>query len=291
MIQQAPTTLELHSSDLTTHCLRSAQLRHEGKVIASYTTAMYRGALADATLCLLHDRGLKSQNVVGAVLDAIKQVERTAQEENRPLSDSVVQNKNEIAAEVQKVCEFYVTRFAEAFAKAKFIGCQLPIRFTINIGGEPFDFASHLDLIYRLNGALIFADWKWRDETPTAAFLSRYLQFGCYAYGIANGEVMLGDDWVSFAEWPIGQWIHLPNLKPYARNGADYRAGDLRDFDKIVRTVPYNESCAERIENEISIRVRMWRQGLFPTSPDPVACHLCESNQFCEQVSVNHENQ
>lgn len=278
-----PVIQEWHSSELTANCLRAVFHRHLGEIHPEYTTALFRGALAGEVLRLMHEKGFESIPVV----KAIENVLATAQQENRPLSESVEVNKTEIAAEVEKVCKFYAGRLKDPFSKCKLIGCELPIRCTIEVDDRPVEFASHLDLLFRHpDRSLHFWDWKWRDEAPTTEYLSRNLQFGMYAYAIRHGEVMLSDGaWVNFEQWPTGSWIHLPNFKPYSRNGADYRAGEHRDLDKIIRQIPYDDRSEKAIKHEFAQRVRMANAGFWPTNADPVACHICESNSWCNQFT------
>lgn len=291
-----PLIQEFHTSELTANCLRSVYHRHKGETESSMTTALYRGLLAGAALEFLHGKHLDRNLCMTAVNQAAAKVEHVAQDENRPLSDSVTANLADIHAEVFKVCEFYCGRFADPFAKCRIIGTELPIRCDIDVDGEAIHFASHLDLLFRHpDSSLVFDDFKWREETPTAQYLARNLQFAMYAYALRFGEVQTPDgEWVSFAIWPIGRWIHLPGLKPYARNGPDYKAGEHRDIDKIIRTVPFDDSSEAPILNEFAQRVRMARANFWPTNPDPVGCHICDSRMFCTQFTaggISNENQ
>lgn len=269
---------DIHSSDLTAACLRAVQLRHEGKIVAEYTSALYRGQLAGEVLRRVHE-GRWAGDLSTAILDAHKAVEANAKAENRPITQAVEKNRTDTWAEVQKAVEFYRERFREYFARCKFIGCELPIRAEI----DGRQFASHLDLLFRdPEGQLCVWDWKWRQDSPTFAYLARNLQLAMYTLSVRHGAVMLDDDWIEFGEWPRIAWVHLPNLMPYGRSGEWGKKGEHRPEEKIVRWLPAHSQWESKIRAEFALRGRMMEEDLWPTNPDPVGCELCESRMYCQ---------
>jgi hypothetical protein len=298
-----PVITEAHTGDLTAHCLRAVYLRRTGQTIGTMPSAMYRGNLAGEALCILHQADdFTPLSVNLAVLRAAEIVADKAKLERRPLTNAVLDNRTTTMAEVVRALCEYGARVAPRVRTL--IGCELPIRWTIDVDGEPQEFASHLDILYRdAQDFLCFDDWKWRDESPSPHYLSRNLQFACYAYGCKHGAVLthpeLGDDgWTEFGEWAQGFWIHLDYLRPYgkATEARDddgevrkFAKGDTRPLKSIVHPCNIDESRESVIVAEMTERVRMMRAGFWPTNPDPVGCRVCECNTHCPSFTEGGE--
>lgn len=277
--------IELHTSDLTAACLRAVQLRHEGKVIASGTEALVKGSLFGACAQVVHERGKWAMSdAPGIVVETAPKVRVSLAEENRPVSEAVAANWTDILAEVERHVAQYIGRFAGYFASCKLIGCEVPIRATWDVDGEPVDFASHLDLFFRDTvGDLWVWDWKFRKEGPTPQYLARNMQFGGYSRAVETGEVLIDGEWVGFGTRPRLAWIHAPSLLPYGRGGTagerSWKKGEARPLDTIVRAMEYTNAPA--FDAEFATRVRLMRANLWPTNPDPIGCKVCESKHEC----------
>ena len=243
-------------------------------------TAMFRGNIFDASACKWHETALtgKPFDPPFAVLWGLERVLAVAKEEGRPVTGAAYDARLVIAEEVTKALTFYVTRVAPMVHKP--IATQVPIRVTIDVDGEPQDFASHLDLLWRdAAGWLHVWDWKWRDESPTQAYLDRNMQLNLYRYAMQSGVAQVDGEWVEFNEDPIVEWIHVPSLFPYAKGTAEHKKGDDRPVNRIVMAV--GDGPLEWVISELEMRTRMARAGHWPTNPDPVGCHICDSKQFC----------
>ena len=110
-----------------------------------------------------------------------------------------------------------------------------------------------------------------------------------YPVATEHGSIKVfdGDDgWVEFREWPAIAWVHLPDLKPYARNGKNWNAGDMRPEENIIRWANIRQDRTDAILDEFRDRERMFRAGYFPKNPDPIDCYLCESEQWCDRYDV-----
>lgn len=279
MAMEGPLLLTPHlsSSDLTATCLHSVELRHAGKRIATMPTAMFRGALFDAAACKWHTDRFDPPM---AVLFGMENVLREAKESGQPVTGAAFDERYNIADEVTKALYKYVERVAPMFTKV--IGVQIPVRFTLDVDGEPQDFASHIDLMWRDAGKVLhIADWKWREESPTQAYLDRNLQFALYrlcAFAL-DGWIQIDGEWTQFNEDAVMEWIHIPALFPYARGTGEFKKGDERPLDRIV--IAAGDGPLDWAIEELKKRTRMARQGLWPTNPDPVGCHICMSKQFC----------
>lgn len=290
---------ELHTSDLTASCMKAVQLRHEGKIIASGTEALFKGQLFGECCRYIHERDeWRHAAMPGLLLDASKAVADQLAKENRPLSDAVVGKRALIESEVLQCVEAYAARKHEHFGTGcKLIGCELPIR--MDLAGFDGGFASHLDLLYRRNGKLVVRDWKFRSESPTSAYLGRNLQLACYWLACYMGSVKIGDTWVEFEEFPIVEWFDGMGLKPYKRavtftdfetgEETKYAAGSARPIEKIVRPVVFQPEQAGALTDELSVRSVMISGGVFPTNPDPVGCFVCESNRWCPRFDEVQE--
>lgn len=288
---------EIHTSDLTARCLKTVELRHVGKIKAEATTALYRGLLFGECCRLIHDRGQwENPALPGVMLDAAKAVANQLRDERRPFSDSVNKSTPILQAEVLRLVEFYANRQRGHFANTRLIGCELPIRLTLDIDGEEQEFASHLDLLYRKDNRLIVRDWKLREDAPTSNYLGRHMQMGIYWLSVKYGKVMVGDEWIAFDEFPMVEWFDAERLSVYKRattildqeTGEEVKvpAGTARPIEKIVLPVVFQPEQEAALLSEITTRVRMFRAGLYPTNPDPIGCHLCESNRWCPRFDM-----
>lgn len=287
---------EFHTTDLTEPCLKSVQLRHEGKRIARMTSALYRGCLWHEAARMLHERDAWENDLFSLVLQSNDLVMARSKEEDRPISEACERNRHETMAEVGKLLARYTMLFSGIFRRAKLIGCELPVRLTMDVDGEPAEFATHADLLFRgHDGALCLWDWKTGEDSPTWEYLTRNLQFGMMHMGVAHGEVCVGDDhWVRFNEAPMMKWVHVNYLAPYGRTttvgDVTFKKGDARPIESVLRDIPVNDEGV--IVDEFSTRVRMARAGHFPMIPSETGCHLCESNQFCPNFQRgNHANE
>lgn len=302
--------MDVHTSDLTAACMKSVQLRHEGKILGQYTTALYRGQLAGMVCSYIHDHDAWSEDGLEAAITwGLTEVERTATDENRPVSDSVRKNLDTITGDVRKVCGHYIERLAGYFAKCKLIGTEVPVRMEMEIPGQaPMQFASHVDLMFRdAHNQLCIWDFKHQQESPTMAYLGRNLQFVCYYLSAAYGHFQIDSEldlWHAYGEFPDMAWVDLANFKPYSRKteAKDPETGELRTFVKgearplqnILRRWTFSPDRENDMRKELALRVTMLRHGLFPTNPDKLGCHLCESNEHCpafHRDGGHYENQ
>ena len=297
---------EFHSGDLTEPCARKVQLWHEGKFVSEMPTAMYRGSVAGKALERLHVSGDWSvDGCTQAMIHAVGAVQDDLKAEKRTLTEAVITNRQEIHEDVARCVMDYAKRFGKRFAACKQIGCELPIRWTMERDdGEPIYFASHLDLLFRDvdgvwgkgEGRLIWWDWKWRQDAPSNEYLVRNHQFILYQLAVLHGQVMIDDDlWIDFGEWPACAWVHLPYLKPFGRatkalsdNGdvEHYAKGDTRPDRAIVRWAIFRRDRQDDMAGELLERVKMFEAGVFPMTPDPIGCQLCESRQWCPRFDL-----
>jgi len=283
---------EAHSSDLTANCLRSVLLRHLGKVVGTMPGALYRGLLAGEALSILHNR--KSFDDISSTMqEAIDKVTRQSVDERRPITQAVKDSIGEIHAEIAECLGHYRDRLWPTFAGCTLIGTEVPVRITLDVDGEPQEFASHVDLLFRdSTGQIHLWDWKWRENTSAPySYLSRNLQLALYFLIVAEGEIGFdgGEYWDSLGEMAEVVWLDLPNLWPYSRkttgkddNGTEvvFVKGDHRPLSKIVRRVNFQPEHLDTIKRELELRVRMMRAGHYPTSPSE-SCEFCDSQSFC----------
>lgn len=280
---------DIHTTDLTTACLRRVQLTHEGKRKGEATTALFMGLLFHAACQRMHEAGIWSDP--GECIEQVRlDVLRGLADESRPLTDSVKANRKDLEVEVSEWLRRYALRFSGYFGAAKLIGCELPVRYTMSVDGTDQEFASHIDLLYRAPaGELIVRDWKTGGDSPTQHFLDRNLQTGLYHLCLKYGAVQLPDaGWVEFAEHPGIEWVHIRNLMPYAKaTETKDDGGTLRQFkkgdDRPLRTIVRNATVfnEQAVVDELATRVRMFRAGLYPTNPTPEGCHICECSEYC----------
>lgn len=283
---------EVHSSDLTASCLRARLLAHEGKRDATIGTALYRGQLWHAARRAVIDRKTSSNPFHTALVLSVAR-EEVRKEAGDALTDA--KGLDEADAEVEKWLAEYIDRVVPTLGKI--IGQEVPIRFTLNVDGEPQEFASHLDLVFERDGVIHVYDDKTGEDAPTRAYLERNYQFAMYAYGIRHGMVETDIGWLALAQWPTVSWVHVRHLKTYSRKTSttdqetgevyEYGKGDRRPLEKIVIPVAYTDADEGPIVEALSERVRMMRAGFWPANPSEVGCHLCECRRACARMGGN----
>lgn len=290
---------ELHTSDLTASCLKRAELRLRGQVFAETQTATATGQLFHE----LASAWWSGTATSDSNLEAFDVCARRACDEGQRFSEAVMKNRAEIEGKATEWMRLYEARFNALREAVQVVGVEVPIRWTLDVDGEPQDFASHIDLVYRINGRLRVRDWKTGEEAPHFAYLRRNLQLGLYWLMVKEGEVCLDaglDYWVPLDEWCGIEWVHVRNLEPYkkacpgindAGEPVNWKKGDLRPMRQVVRAVEYVPAQAEALKEELRTRVRMVRAGHWPMQPDPVGCGLCQSKMHCPSWGVMGDEQ
>jgi hypothetical protein len=286
-------TGDIHSTDLVRPCMREVQLTRAGRAVRYCTTALYQGLLFHAVAQHWHERRDYTLPIDDGIMQrAAVSLANKLREERRPMTGPVADAQAELKAEVREWADAYVRRYADWYAGAKVIGCELPVRWSCDVDGKREDFASHIDLLLRVGDQLYVRDWKTGKEAPTRAYLDRNMQMGMYALAIAEGDVLLDGDWVSFGDVPVVQWVHVRGLLPVKRvtdmtdeTGATIRLakGDLRPDNYCARDIEVLNFDA--IKAEFATRARMFRAGLFPTTPTIEGCQVCEARQACPHWS------
>lgn len=287
---------------LTDACPRRVQLRIEGKSVLQAPTALYRGVLVGEVLRCYHETNAWDLDPADVVSKTAPKVKEQFEAEGRVMTDSVDSNIEEIHAEVANITALYISRFADRFRNAELIGCELPCRMQIG----KVKFASHIDLMFRDThgsicgepGRIVVWDWKWRQEAPTRAYLSRNLQLALYWLMVQRGSICVSpafDMWQKFEDNPIVMWCHLPALKPFARatvvkddDGVEreYTKGEFRPERSIIRDCGFRNGMQHFAESEILKRVELMRRGLDIAIPDPVGCMLCECEPWCRRFDT-----
>jgi len=277
---------EIHTTDLSASCAKSVELRINGKRECSMTTALYVGQLFHAAARIWHEERVESFE--GCVLLAAEHVEADALAEGRPLTDAVRNDRQIHMAQVCKWLTTYAAAFHAMFPRAMVV-CEVPIRCTFEVDGEPQEFASHLDAVVTTeDGRVVILDWKTGEEGPTWHYLARNMQLALYWLGLRHGTVLQDGAWKTYGDSADVYWVHVRNLSPYGKSGSyvgdggelvEYKKGDLRPMHKVFQRVSFTDENA--IIEEFATRVRMFRAGLFPTNPDPIGCMVCESRKFC----------
>ena len=287
---------DIHTTDLTEPCLRKVLLRHQEKSEPVAPTALFRGLLAGKALEKLHFSGDVEECDYEVIWPEL--VAELASEGREP-SESVITNRESIIGQVDTVVQTYKSRLMPLFDKCDVIGTELPCRLKI---GE-INFASHVDLLVRDTddvfgygrGRILCIDWKFREEVPTRAYLSRNLQFAMYWLAILEGSVMTFpafDQWEELNENAQMLWCHLPYLAPFKRkttckdadgNPVTYFKGDDRPINNILRDVNFKTECIDSIKRDMTERVEVMRAGYFPKSPEPVRCTTCDVREFCNR--------
>ncbi len=281
--------VEFHTTDLA-GCPKLTELRRAGKVDMTCPGALYRGALANAALVVIHrDLDFTVEGVDAAMTEAIRVVDEQMKEEGRTYTEAVVKNVIKNASEVAELLVAYCERFSQLF-NTPIIGTELPVR--LEHGRTKF--ASHLDLLFRDPGddQLVIWDWKLTQQDPSRAYLARNRQMILYCLAAKYGQIMIGDDWIRFDEWPVIAWIHLPNLAAYKRggtrptDGSTYVKGELRPLDSVVKRIEFREERAQDMINELVSYAKMLEAGIFPRIPDPLGYFLCPGQEFCKRYDL-----
>lgn len=277
----ATRTLEVHTTELTASCMKAVQLRHEGKVLGETGQALFKGVVGHEVLRRMH-LGLEiDDNPATIAYWAVDQQKR----ENMPCSQSVIANMLDYVAEVFAATEQYKQRL---LANTVTIGCELPVRATIEIDGEEVNFASHIDWLGKVDGVLTVRDWKFREERATRYYMQRNMQMAAYWWVLRNGQVNIGGEWFTMQQDVQVELIDMWNLKPYGKktsgiddNGEprEFQKGDTRPLHSIVHRGNFKDEGA--FLSEFATRVRMMRAGLWPTNPDPQGCMTCQSRTAC----------
>ena len=305
---------EYHSSDLTNPCMRAVYHRHlaalpgeEHNIKKEMTTALFKGLLAGQLLETIHREQQWDDAALPAMAEvAVEQTVERGRREGRDPTGSVVCNMAENVQEVQERIESYMLRMRDYHSLCDPIGVELPMRFEIPVAEmAPIKFASHIDLAYRNpDGLLVFADFKYQEESPTMAYLARNLQFSMYhmafAYGLVKtNDTGTDDDWKEFQEQPIAQYIDVRNFSPYKRKttvkdfetGQErvYEKGDARRLDNIIKEWRFSSDKEEEMKYNLIEKPTIMNAGLFPMSPSKIGCHLCESKVACHNLI--HSNQ
>lgn len=296
---------EIHSSELTADCMKRVELRLQGKAVPVAQTAMFRGLVAGEVMRILHEKhGIHDPDAPDPALytpivaEAIESVMKTLADESRTVSDAVEKSMSEVISDIGHLADAYWTRMRPTFSGTTLLGCEVPVRWSY--APRLPQFASHIDLLYRSkSGALVFADWKLRDTSPTHHYLARNMQFAAYHGSLLEGSVMLNDglssEWKRLAEPSVGVWIHLAGLFPFGRKTRceddrgferEFAKGDQRPMRMVWREVEYDSNALEQIRSEIMCRAKMIRGKVFPMNPDPQGCMLCESESFCRRFDM-----
>jgi hypothetical protein len=134
----ASPAMEVHTSELTASCMKAVELRLNGKVHAEAGEALFKGVVGHEALRRLH-LGMELGNLAEWAIAQQKK-------EGTPCSESVKTNASEYEAEALRVCMLYWSRLG---SKLKTLGCELPVRGTIEVDGEDVNFASHIDILAR----------------------------------------------------------------------------------------------------------------------------------------------
>jgi hypothetical protein len=296
---------ELHTTDLTDSCPQRVLLRWEGKLLPHAPTALVRGMVAGSACRYMHESmAWDKEDAPDYAMDyAWKQTMQDLEEDQRILTEAVEKNKDAMLKEIRNVLDQYIARLGPLFAKSEFVGCETPCTMTL----DGVKFASHTDLIVRDSGnvfgygkgRLIIFDWKWRQESPSRAYLARNLQFATYWLMARQGEFLI-EDWAGYTPLPDADnaqlvWLHLPNLKPYTRKTItyndnqeqhEYKKGDVRPLRSILKTTQYTDTDTTHIERALTRRVKMYKAGFFPATPEPNKCSLCEAESFCPRFDT-----
>lgn len=278
---------EWHTSDLNQRCDKRVQLKHEGKAINEVPGAMFRGLIFGKMAECWH---------AGETFD-IHEIHESIRDEGRVLTKSAMANVNDTVAECKELLSHYTQRFGDWFAHSKMIGVEVPVRWSIDVDGEPAHFASHLDLLYRdPNDLLRVDDIKTGDTDWGNEYAGRSIQLGMYFMAVQYGQVMIDEEWIKLDEAPTTSIIDADNLWPYTRKteGVDingqphtYVKGDLRPEWLVRREVLCNNE--HRILEQFATKVRMARANFWPMNPTDTGCRVCECRKACPTWSSNEQ--
>lgn len=270
---------EWHTSDLGSRCAKRVQLKHQGKALPEIGSAMLRGLLFHAHAEAWH---LGETASVSDVLESIRM-------EGRAPTPAALASVEEANEECIGLVGHYAQRFGDYFRASKLIGCEVPVRWTVDVDGKPVDFASHMDLLFRdPHGALCVWDWKTGDTDWDTDHAGRSIQLGMYFMAVQYGMVMIEDEWVELREPPHVSIVNAEHLKPYSRRTTaidddgqqrEFVKGDARPSKSVRFEVLVNNEAA--VVDEFATRVRMARANLWPTNPTDTGCRVCECRSAC----------
>lgn len=286
----ATRTLEVHTTELTASCMKAVQLRHEGKVLGETGQALFKGVVGHEMLRRLHEG-----REVGTTDELTAWAIAQQKAENMPCSESVKSHASEYVNETAAVVSEYRHRL---FANTTTIGCELPVRATIEIDGDEVNFASHIDWLGKVDGVLTVRDWKFREERATRYYMQRNMQMAAYWWVLRNGQVNIGGEWFTMQQDVQVELIDMWNLKPYGKktsgiddNGEprEFQKGDTRPLHSIVHRGNFKDEGA--FLSEFATRVRMMRAGLWPTNPDPQGCMTCQSRTACPAFGWENDDE
>jgi len=304
--------MEIHTTDLTRECKRQRHLELQSLSVGFTTTALFRGNLGHGALETLHrdydpadwDEDVGSE----CVCAGIKIAHQKAEEDKRPISAAVERDVLKIAGEVEVLVQHYIRRFKEYFSQCHLLGVEVPVRCTISVDGEPVEFASHIDLLFvgpeywDAHSEFVVRpwDWKFKEQAPTREASERSLQMGSYGYSVANGRVLIGEEWQRLeADVARVAIVDMMRCLPYKQGGSStspdgskrkYAKGDDRSLSRIIHQTTIDESGRKRWLSDFEDHVRMARAGLWPKSPDPIRCKLCDVQVHCEGYSDEQQS-
>ena len=287
---------EIHSSHLTATCMRRVQLTAQGKRIGATETAKYRGLLAHKVLA----KWFSGQFAIGnfppdLARSCHMEVKTEAERDNEPLSQAVIDNAGQIHVEVGRLCDTLTSRWVQFHQGWKCIGAELPIRWDMELPGfdAPVPIASHLDLLFKTPSGYAVVDIKTGEDDPSPHYLNRNPQLASYFLALRHGAIQTDaefDLWETIGEYPTVYWMHFNAVAPYSRktkaadeNGElrEYAAGEHKPWHRIMRACDFQPEMEGQILADIATRVKMFEAGLFPPTPDPIGCRVCDCNYHC----------
>lgn len=291
----APTLIaEWHTSHFSQPCGKRVQLTAQGNRIGETASAKYRGLLFHEAVGLFIAAGCDPATAGACASAADVTVQAGATAEHSPMTEVALRDSTDTIAECAKLLEYFAGRFAGILRAGKIIGCELPVRWTVDIDGEPTHFATHLDLLWiDGNGQLRLWDFKTGEASPSWDFLGRSPQLGLMWLMVRHGQVCVDPDldlWDSFGMFPAVDWVHINALKPYGKatttkgdDGSEqkFTKGEHRPMTAILRSAAFIEDREAEVFEEIAQRVRQYRAGFFPMVPEEQGCRLCECRIHC----------
>lgn len=282
------TELEWGTGMLTSRCMKRVQLQIQGKSLPEVTSAMFRGSIFHKLAECWH---------TGQTFD-LREMHASVNKEGRRMTLTCARDSEETAAEMRGLLDGYTTRYGQYFRASKLLGCEVPIRWTVDVDGKPAVFRSYLDLIFRdPHGLLNVWDWKTGDTDWDGDYAARSLQVGMYFMATQYGHVKLGDEWIALEEAPSVSIISVENLKPYMRKTTargddgmerEFVKGDARPETSVRREVMCNNEAG--ILEQFKTRVRMARLNLWPTNPTDTGCRACSCREACPTWSTTEES-
>lgn len=293
-----PTDRDVHTGDLTAKCMRETLHRWNDEFEPTVPTAMLRGLCFGKATELWWDDDEPLDTVAQLALDVTI---ANLKVEGRVLTEGAEKACGEIVEHVHQAMQLWpkCLEHVGGGSMPTIVGMEIPVRMSIEVDGIPQPIASHVDLLLRdSKGGYIIADTKWREDAPTSDYLARNLQFSTYwlcgkhaSFRYPNGK------WYELGCDARLCWIHASYLRPCGRAQTwvdkatgeifNFKKGDVRPMEKVVRWVGYANAARQVATDEIANRIRMMRQGHFPTNPDPLGCALCPSQQWCHRFDMD----